>query len=556
MDCNSVGANASQSFAPNTSGPNHPNMLFPPYYGENVNMITNTNPNYPTYLNTPASHLSHPCGDSCTVCISSDISDTTPSTYIQLSETTIPVTTATSKPPKTSAKSAGLPPPPYSKEKPKPKTRQPSSQKSTTPAATPVKVSVSLINTCLTFIRSEMFRKVDKVIIESTAESFGYEEIRAARKELFIHVDVNKQYQFHELKNPPSYIQNLYHCVASIIAKFREIEATGSCVIVSCRAEELHRLNKISNKMCDNIEDRLRRLENDVCDLKAKPPVTKPSSSAPISRESLLSDVLRGQSTPARQRSSSVKRNRSPTDENENGFTRVSSHNKRHKANQNNTIDTHKDLVGADFHDVFLCNYRNIATASVVKQHFKDKYKLSVVSVRQISPRDSDIKSFIMRLRNKDDFDKAIKVLPWKTGARWFVPNMDIDQPKPRLHFNNLNSTSEYLLPHPQESGRLSGTPSRLSSQVHTDTDSSQVNREAVTAQSNVHPNDSVIVKDSAAATPTGEADGASANLLITPIATNSDDKSGTPAAPSFAIGQPVSMISLSASAPINNNGS
>ena len=91
---------------------------------------------------------------------------------------------------------------------------------------------------------------------------------------------------------------------------------------------------------------------------------------------------------------------------------------------------------------------------------------------------------------------------------------------------------------------------------MHTDTDSSQVNREAVTAQSNVHPNDSVIVKDSAAATPTGEADGASANLLITPIATNSDDKSGTPAAPSFAIGQPVSMISLPASAPINNNGS
>ena len=87
---------------------------------------------------------------------------------------------------------------------------------------------------------------------------------------------------------------------------------------------------------------------------------------------------------------------------------------------------------------------------------------------------------------------------------------------------------------------------------MHTDTDSSQVNREAVTAQ----PNDSMIVKDPAVATPTGEADGSSANLLITSIATNSDDKSGTPAAPSFAIGEPVSMISLPASAPINNNGS
>ena len=161
-----------------------------------------------------------------------------------------------------------------------------------------------------------------------------------------------------------------------------------------------------------------------------------------------------------RPRSSSVKRNRVPSDDNSNVWEEVQYRRNGERPVQkrirqsywgndaNNT--TAAELTGADQHEVFLCNYKKLATESMVKEHFKDKHKLSVISVRTRSHPEADVKSFVMKLAVKEDFDKAMKVLPYKTGARWYQRGFNQEK-KPRV-FNNTSFSADFILRRPADS--------------------------------------------------------------------------------------------------------
>ena len=86
--------------------------------------------------------------------------------------------------------------------------------------------------------------------------------------------------------------------------------------------------------------------------------------------------------------------------------------------NENNVASN--ELRGAEIHEVFLFNYANNATEEAVKSHFENN-GVSVISVVQMSRPEYEIKSYKMRIKVKEDFDKIIKCLPYKTRARWFI---------------------------------------------------------------------------------------------------------------------------------------
>ena len=398
--------------------------------------------------------------------------------------------------------------------------------------------SVVLTNACLSFIRSELYRKVEAEIIEAVSQFFSLDEIKQARKELFVHSE-NKQYMYRGVQGPATNKQKAAHCAASVIAKFRDLENVGPVIQISCLAEDLFRLNQICCSRYVSVEERLSNLEKEMCEVKAsksKQAVSESAPAFPPNRESLLSEVLKNQMTPNRRnmapskpRSESAKRNRSPNDETD--WERVNHRRnggptKRLREESNNaSVDTHKDLVGAEYHDVFLCNYRNIATAPVIKHHFKDKYKLSVISVRESTRPNSDVKSFIMRLRDKDDYLKAIKVLPFKTGARWFIPFPDPEKPRPPLHFNNTNASPDFLLNRPQDSEWPTWTPNRGST-----------------------PDPSVSVSPThGGEIPGGGGSPNLVNLQIArlPTAESSSATAAASGAPSFVLGGPVSLETM-----------
>ena len=460
----------------------------------------------------------------------------------------------------TSAPTASLPASSNNSNKPS----NNSSDTSPAPIAT-----VIITNACLAFLRSEMYRKVDSDIIETVSQFFSYDEIKNARRELFIYTE-NKRYLYKGLAGTATNKQKAGHCIGSIIGKFRQLENSGLVTQIACLAEDLFRITQINNRYV-NIEERLSNLEREVCNIKSDKSATTttkdrsqrappPPYTASSNRETLLNDVLRSQVTPVRSRSDSVKRRRSPSDEKE--FSMVS-----HKRNgvkskiftddSRNNVGNNNDLTGAEYADVFLCNYKMTATSAAVKEHFKDKYKLSVISVRERSHPQSEIKSFVMRLRNKDDYNKVIKVLPFQTGARWYDPFPDPNKRRPRLHFNNIHSSPVHLLNRSQEINRAPDTngavdhnwPNLTPNGATTPVISaatpagSPAHYTPAAARNNLLNSTATPAGSPAHSTPTE----ASNNLQIRPLlaAGNTDPSASstvTMALPKFTVGGPISM--------------
>ena len=73
--------------------------------------------------------------------------------------------------------------------------------------------------------------------------------------------------------------------------------------------------------------------------------------------------------------------------------------------------DQSSNLCGVQLHDVFLFNYDPESTEEQVKEHFTNK-GVRVHSVKQKSHPDADAKSFLMRIKNKEDFDVIINNVP------------------------------------------------------------------------------------------------------------------------------------------------
>ena len=329
---------------------------------------------------------------------------------------------------------------------------------------------VVLTLACLTFIRSEMYRHDQHNVISLTTQFFSFDELKHARKILYEKFEPNKKHPF----RCPTDSDQASHCTASIILKFNEIENKGSEITVACPAEDLFRVTQIRNSSSFSLEKRVLQLEKEMKEVKSaaalKPPGTAPQARKPPpaytsrAREDLISDVSRN--VPYGSSSPSVKRNRSTSDDDwetatnkKNGVRPQSKKPRQSYWGNNAETQAASELTGADLFEVFLCNYKNIATNAVVREHFKDKHNISVLSVRERSRPDAEVKSFVMRLARREDFDKVISVLPYQTGARWY--DRGFNQQRKPLIFNNTSSSAEFLLRKPTAANTVHSTPAQ-----------------------------------------------------------------------------------------------
>ena len=300
---------------------------------------------------------------------------------------------------------------------------------------------VVIVNTVLSYMQSQLHRVDRNAVIELTAKHFTLEEIKDARKCLYFKTGC-KKYTYKGVNNPSTTQQQVMHCIASIIAKMDQLKKMNTNITYSCSAEELF---KVSNFMMvkdvssdlspDNtVEDRLKSLEKRMSSLENKgssyankidfPPLNiqqANNSGSSGSRPNFFSDRVK-QVRPATP--GSLKRQR--TEERaSNNWIPVSKKNTRsHKPTFWGQVkaDQSSNLCGVQLHDVFLFNYDPESTEEQVKEHFTNK-GVRVHSVKQKSHPAADAKSFLMRIKNKEDFDVIINNVPYATAARWWERN-------------------------------------------------------------------------------------------------------------------------------------
>ena len=414
-----------------------------------------------------------------------------------------------------------------------------------------------VVNACLAFIKSEKQRKDQPAIIEAVSKHFTLNEIKSAREALFRGAAVGR-YSYRPPNNPSTAHQLSAHCVGSIISKLNELEHERDQphIKIVCPAEELFNLMNVHMLMYNpvescSIEDRVNQLEREVKVLKfsansinqwkPKPPVTPVNS-----RQNLISDIRNSNypSTPG----SASKRPRSmdldPWAEvarKKNGV-RPQKRSKPSFWGKEGTVAS-TDLVGAEINEVFLFNYRNIATEEVVKRHF-EKHQINVLKVYQRSKEGSDVKSFVMKIVNKADFEKVVTVLPWQTGARWYERQQSDPAQRPSAYFNKVRDSDAFLLDRPAADTVTPAAQYRgasaasVSQQYYTPSRGPDTPVTAVSTR----------VSDEALCTPVRSATktptGFSVTSMITPLTATSSMSS----APAFRTGGPLSNVGESMS--------
>ena len=80
-----------------------------------------------------------------------------------------------------------------------------------------------IVNTVLSFLKSESFRKDKHSVIASVVKFFSLEEIMDCREELYRKTGC-KRYQYRPPADPASTNEKSTHCVSSIISKCIELE--------------------------------------------------------------------------------------------------------------------------------------------------------------------------------------------------------------------------------------------------------------------------------------------------------------------------------------------
>ena len=286
-----------------------------------------------------------------------------------------------------------------------------------------------VVNACLSFIYSERLRKDSPTVVEEVSKHFTLDEIKSAREALYRASGVGR-YIYCPPVQPATAQQVASHCVSTIISKLNELDynQNGMAIKIVCPAEEVfHLFNMLmmvyNPAQSTPLEDRVRALELKVNQMDSTQSANQRQSNAQsstfTSRHKVINDI-RNSNFPRTPQS--AKRTRSIDDESWVDVSVKASApkppQKRIKPSFWGKADTvaNSDLSGVEVHDVFLFNYRKIATEEVVRLHF-EKHDIQIVKIYQRSRDGSDVKSFVVRLARKADFDKLVKVLPWQTGA-------------------------------------------------------------------------------------------------------------------------------------------
>ena len=397
-------------------------------------------------------------------------------------------------------------------------------------------------NACLSFAYSERLRKSAPEVVEIMGEHFTLDVIQDAHETLWRAAGTGRRYRKpnESTTGTPKQIRN--HCASAVISKLNEMDADHSLdnIKIVCPSEELFGLMNVWSLVYNPtkpspIEDRVRALEFKVSEIETFNQ-RQAKGNTFTGRQKVVNDV-RNSNFPSTPQSS--KRLRSPgedswVDVGKNGSVKPPQ--KRSKPSywgKEGTVAS-SDLSGAEIFDVFLFNYKKIATEEVVRKHFEKHVK--VVKIYQRSRDDSKVKSFVMRLENKADFEKVVNVLPWQTGARWYERQVRDPAQRSAPYFNKVNASAAFYLDRPS-SGK--STPvSNLQEQWFTPRRGPDTHVPPATPVTTALPVMEMVNDQGTSVT--SAAVGLSVTRMITPITVTSSVSS----APKVSVGAPPSVVS------------
>ena len=419
---------------------------------------------------------------------------------------------------------------------------------------------ITFINTVLSYMKSESMRKDQHSIIDNVIKFFTLEELLHCRKQLFL-ITGCKKYTYRPPNDPATTDEKAKHCIRSIISKCEDLVNSGIELNIVCDSDDIFRISHLLlNKDDDGVkknEEHEKRLA--VLELKVKilekrcntpvtsdpapiqfPPLNQDSvpssriasgglpSAARNSRSNLLSDIV--SRNMRSQVPGSVKRRRTSENTNDNWSTvqpRRRNNDRRNSVvwgsnNKSNVNQPTTTLKGAQSHEIFLCNFENTASEEEVAKYFKE-CGVNFTNVKQASHPDSYIKSFVMKVTDRNQYDLVCDALPPRCGARWFKRRrFSPDQNSHPREFTLSRSPENNVTPARQirrQSDNVDGNSSPQRTQMNTEMVNPSVSRSL--GITNISRED-----NAAAPNPNGDA------VTSPPV----------PISPAFRIGGPVSI--------------
>ena len=312
---------------------------------------------------------------------------------------------------------------------------------------------VKIENAFLAYLRSEMLRMDRRTVITNVIEKFGYDEMLAARKVLFLNTGTKPTgYRYAGLNDPATPHQRMYHCTANIVAKLDELSHSDSKYSVSflCNSDDLFRLFAIANRSSESsdIEDRLAKVERELSSAKVQIPTHSEWPVVGSVNSQNRVDFLKHMNQNRTDLTGSPSKKRR-LDEDTSGPGKSNWSSVQHKRNGVKPNNSESQLRGKPpkksasggrvLPEVFLFNYSEDATPEVVLNHFKSR-GVRAVHVRYRCHEKSESKRFVMKIQSPEDFDSVVTSLPTYTGCRWYDPDNRPDpSSRPRGFFNTGN---------------------------------------------------------------------------------------------------------------------
>ena len=180
-------------------------------------------------------------------------------------------------------------------------------------------------------------------------------------------------------------------------------------------------------------------------------------------------------------------------------------------------------LKSAPSHEIFLCNFDNSASEEEVAKYFKE-CGVSFTNVKQASHPDSYVKSFVMKVTDRNQYDLVCEFLPPRCGARWFK--------RRRFNPDNQNPYSRDFTPRRSDENEV--TPAR---QIQRYSDNGDTNSSPQNIQMNID-------RVSPSATRSLGITNISRDNTSAMLHPNDDTSNSAPVSvsPAFRIGGPVSI--------------
>ena len=124
-----------------------------------------------------------------------------------------------------------------------------------------------ILNACLSFIHSLMLTKNKGFVQEETLSGFDLQEIKKARKVLFIFCEPTEKYAYNG-PNQSSDREKATHAFETTFKKMKELDAAQNKIVFACPSHELHLLPQKVADIHSPCRLEFERMQNDLQELK------------------------------------------------------------------------------------------------------------------------------------------------------------------------------------------------------------------------------------------------------------------------------------------------